>query len=90
MTTIRLHVANGYRPALESFIETHPGLSREAAVQLWCEDRYGGWIARELATDLFELSLAPGGEQFDIRFTFEDHAARFLAEVGGQIVREAV
>lgn len=86
-TTIRVTIANGYRPALESFIETHPGLSREEAVRLWAEERYGGWIARELATDQFDITLVPGGEQFEVAFRFEDHATRFVAEVGGQIVR---
>lgn len=89
-TTIRVTIANGYRPALDGYVETHPGLSREEAVRLWAEERYGGWITRELATDQFAITLATGAEQFDIRFTFEDHAVRFLAEVGGQIVREAV
>ncbi|MFJ7438240.1 hypothetical protein ACIQW5_11340 [Methylorubrum thiocyanatum] len=89
-TILRLKIANGHRPQIGSYSEAHPGISPFAAVRLWVVERYGGWIERELATDQFEILLAPCGEQFDIRFTFEDHATRFLAEVGGQIVREAV
>ncbi|MGN7124359.1 hypothetical protein [Methylorubrum thiocyanatum] len=85
-TTIRLNIANGYRPQVDAYVEAHPALSRDEAARRWVEERYGAWITANI-TECFELS-GVSMQQFDVTFPEEADAVAFKAAIGGREVRE--
>lgn len=89
MATIRLKIANGYRPQVDAYVEGHPGIAREDAVRGWVDERYGGWIASNItgATGRFTFAQV-NDQQFDVAFEDADHANQFQSALGGQVVAD--
>lgn len=85
-TTIRVNIANGYRPQVDAFVEAHPGMIRDEAVRLWVEERYGAWITNNI-TAAFELTSV-SAQQFDVTFSEKADALTFKGAIGGREVRE--
>ncbi len=85
-TTIRVNIANGYRPQVDAFVEAHPALGRDDAVRLWVEERYGAWIKGNV-TDAFEVSTVTA-QYFDTAFDEAADALKYLGAIGGREVRE--
>ena len=49
-TLIRVRIANGHKPQLDSIIEGNPGMTPATAAQQWVSQRYGSWITSNLGT----------------------------------------
>ncbi|MFJ7438080.1 hypothetical protein ACIQW5_10525 [Methylorubrum thiocyanatum] len=87
-TTIRVQIANGYRPQVDAYCETHPGLTRDEATRVWVTERYGAWITTNV-TEAFELERV-SAQDFDVKFGGIEHARAFQAAIGGSEVTDAV
>lgn len=86
-TIIRINIANGYRPQVDAFVETHPGLTQAEAVQRWVALRYGDWITRNITEDFQFAGVSAA--RFDVVFEDAEHAEAFRAAIGGQEVADA-
>lgn len=80
-------IAHGYLPQVVSYIDLHPGLTRDAAVRGWVEERYGGFISTNITAEGFGFPSV-GPVEFDVLFQNEAHAVAFLASIGGAVVQE--
>lgn len=86
MATVRVNIARGYHPQVNAYVEGHPGIARDEAIQRWVEERYGSWIASNIGEQFtFENVDA---QQFDVAFEDDDHAKQFQAALGGQVVTD--
>ncbi|MCJ2030724.1 hypothetical protein MKK50_15215 [Methylobacterium sp. J-043] len=85
-TTIRVQIANGYRPQVDAYFEAHPGLTRDDATRAWVTERYGAWITGNI-TETFEL-VRVTAQDFDVIFQDVEHARAFQAAIGGAEVSD--
>lgn len=85
-TIIRVNIANGYRPQVDAYVEAHPGLAADQAVQRWVEERYGSWISSNLTEGFAIHDVTPA--QFLVAFVEPGHAYQFQSLIGGQEVAD--
>lgn len=83
-TTIRVNIAQGYRPQVDAYVEARPGVPADQALRQWVEHRYGDWIARNLTEDYSVHRVSLMG--FDVVFEEAEHARVFREAIGGQEV----
>ncbi|WP_426313497.1 hypothetical protein ACN9MF_17910 [Methylobacterium fujisawaense] len=85
-TIIRMRIANGHRPQVDTIVDANPGITPDQAAQQWVAKRFGDWITANV-TDAFSFRNV-GVTQFDVMFSSDEHARQFQSLIGGQEVQD--